>query len=107
MVLANSRRQTWLLVLGDSVYRGIFLMLVDMMLAKGQKDNLSESVIQKCWGYADIRLGNLRLTYQVKIQVEMVQAIFTHAIKVLFFGISLNTGGVRLSHGEVPRGVRM
>ncbi|CAM9791755.1 unnamed protein product, partial [Ectocarpus fasciculatus] len=56
---------TWLLVLGGSVQRGVFLTLVDMVLATGQKEHISSSVLQKCWGYADVQVGNLRLTYQV------------------------------------------
>ncbi|CAM9719661.1 unnamed protein product, partial [Hapterophycus canaliculatus] len=60
MLLANLEEPTWLLVLGGSVQRGLFLTLVDMVLAQGQKDDLMSSTVQKCWGYADIRLGNLR-----------------------------------------------
>ncbi|CAM9645761.1 unnamed protein product [Scytosiphon promiscuus] len=55
---------TWILILGGSVQRGIFLTLVDMVLAKGQKDDLGRSAVQKCWGYADLQVGNIRLTYQ-------------------------------------------
>eukprot|EP00903_Cladosiphon_okamuranus_P008178 g7877.t1 len=62
--LASSEQPTWLLVLGDSVQRGVFLILVDMILAEGQKQNLSSSTITKCWGYAEVRVGNLRVTYQ-------------------------------------------
>lgn len=68
MLLASLEEETWLLVAGDSVYRGVFLTLVDMMLAKGQKDDLERSVVEKCWGYADIRVGNLRVTYQVIVE---------------------------------------
>ncbi|CAM9778424.1 unnamed protein product [Scytosiphon promiscuus] len=64
MLLAGLEEPTWLLVLGGSVQRGLFLTLVDMVLAQGQKDNLISSTVQKCWGYADIRVGNLRVTYQ-------------------------------------------
>lgn len=64
MLLAGLEEPTWLLVLGGSVQRGIFLTLVDMVLAQGQKDYMDTSILAKCWGYADIRVGNLRLTYQ-------------------------------------------
>ena len=40
-------------------------MLIDMILAQGQKDDFGSNSIQKCWGYADITVGNLRVTYQV------------------------------------------
>lgn len=66
LMLASLEEPTWLVVLGGSVQRGVFLTLVDMVLAQGQKDDIGASAIQKCWGYADIRVGNLRLTYQVR-----------------------------------------
>lgn len=65
ILLASLQEVTWILVLGSSVQRGLFLTLVDMALARGQKDDLSQSVLQKCWGYANVRVGNLRLTFQV------------------------------------------
>ncbi|CAB1106329.1 unnamed protein product [Ectocarpus sp. CCAP 1310/34] len=66
MLLASlDGEPTWLLVLGGSVQRGVFLTLIDMVLAAGQKHDIQSSVVQKCWGYADVRVGNLRLTYQV------------------------------------------
>ncbi|CAM9548864.1 unnamed protein product [Ectocarpus sp. 12 AP-2014] len=66
MLLASlDGEPTWLLVLGGSIERGAFLTLVDMVLAAGQKHDIGSSVLQKCWGYADVRVGNLRLTYQV------------------------------------------
>ncbi|CAM9273949.1 unnamed protein product [Ectocarpus sp. 13 AM-2016] len=65
MLLASlDNESTWLLVLGGSVQRGVFLTLIDMVLAEGQKHDISSSVLQKCWGYADVQVGNLRLTYQ-------------------------------------------
>eukprot|EP00903_Cladosiphon_okamuranus_P007629 g7398.t1 len=62
--LADLEEETWLLILGNSVFRGLYLTLVDMALAGGQKDDLAKSALQKCWGYADLRIGNLRVTYQ-------------------------------------------
>lgn len=67
LMLASLDEVTWLVVLGSSVQRGVFLTLVDMVLAQGQKDHFETSAIEKCWGYANIRVGNLRLTYQVRI----------------------------------------
>ncbi|CAN0033491.1 unnamed protein product, partial [Ascophyllum nodosum] len=64
MLLASLNEPTWLLVLGGSVQRGLFLTMVDMVLAQGQKDDFDTSPIQKCWGYADVTVGHLRLTYQ-------------------------------------------
>lgn len=65
MLLASLEKETWLLVVGGSVQRGVFLTLVDMILEHDQKTNLKASIIQKCWGYADVQVGNLRVTYQV------------------------------------------
>eukprot|EP00904_Undaria_pinnatifida_P003348 jgi/Undpi1/13013/HiC_scaffold_7.g02677.m1 len=64
VLLANMEQPTWILILGGSVQRGVFLTLVDMALAQGQKDDFDSSALAKCWGYADIKMGNLRLTYQ-------------------------------------------
>eukprot|EP00903_Cladosiphon_okamuranus_P011004 g10393.t1 len=64
MLLASLQEETWIMTIGSSVERGLFLSLVDMALARGQKDNIARSIIEKCWGYANIRVGNLRLTYQ-------------------------------------------
>lgn len=69
MLLASQEKPTWLVVLGGSVQRGLFLTLVDMVLAQGQKDEFPTSAIQKCWGYADIRVGNLRLAYQASFRI--------------------------------------
>lgn len=66
MLLAELEDPTWLLVLGGSIQRGVFLTIVDMALAKGQKDNFHSSALAKCWGFADIHIGNLRITYQVR-----------------------------------------
>lgn len=68
--LADLEDETWLLIMGNSVFRGLYLTLVDMALRKGQKDSLSGSALEKCWGYADLRIGNLRVTYQVRFLVR-------------------------------------
>lgn len=67
ILLASLHEETWILVLGSSVQRGVFLSLVDMALAQGQKEDLAGSVLQKCWGHANVRVGNLRLTFQVTV----------------------------------------
>eukprot|EP00752_Nemacystus_decipiens_P003816 g3511.t1 len=64
MLLASLEEETSILVVGGSIQRGIFLSLVDMALAQGQKDDFERSVLQKCWGYVSVRVGNLRLIYQ-------------------------------------------
>lgn len=85
--LASLEEPTWLVVLGGSVQRGLFLTLVDMVLAQGQKDNFSSSVIEKCWGYADVRVGNLRLTYQVR------ECNVAHCVRVLTICIMCGFAG--------------
>lgn len=68
MAIASSDSPTWVLVLGGSVQRGLFLTLVDMVLAKEQKHQLASSALHRCWGWSDIRIGNLRVSYQVRCQ---------------------------------------
>ena len=46
-------------VLGTSIQRGIFLSLVDIMLDNAEKEQLSNSVIAKCWGRMLVQKGNL------------------------------------------------
>ena len=70
LFLASLQKETWLLVVGGSVQRGVFLTLVDMILEHAQKTNLEASIIQKCWGYGDVQVGNLRVTYQVRYLVD-------------------------------------
>lgn len=65
MMLAALEEPTWLLFVGTSVQRGVFLAIVDMLLSKGQKDNFPSSALQKCWGWSDFRIGSLRVSYQV------------------------------------------
>ncbi|CAM9934848.1 unnamed protein product [Pylaiella littoralis] len=64
MLLVALEEPTWFLAMGNSTLRGIFLTLVDMALATGQKDEFQTSVLTKCWGFVDIRIGNLRMSYQ-------------------------------------------
>ena len=75
MLLASLEEDTLILVIGSSVQRGVFLTLVDMALAQGQKDDISRSVVEKCWGYASVRVGSLRLAYQVIVFVELTKFI--------------------------------
>ena len=60
--LASSNR--WIMVLGTSVDRGVFLSLVDQLLPSVRKKHFADSEMQKCWGYYDVSAGGLRLTYQ-------------------------------------------
>ena len=51
-------------ILGTSIQRGIFLSLVDIMLDNAEKEHLSKSVIEKCWGRMLVQKGNLEVVYQ-------------------------------------------
>ncbi|XP_071811537.1 uncharacterized protein [Apostichopus japonicus] len=51
-------------VLGSSIERGIFFSLVDLLLAKEEKYNLTKSDFRECWGHAHVEVGNLTLLYQ-------------------------------------------
>lgn len=70
LLLAGLEERTWLLAMGNSILRGVFLTLMDMALAEGQKDDFSTSVVKKCWGFIDLHIGNLRLSYQVCLPWE-------------------------------------
>lgn len=51
----------WLLILGSSKIRGVFLSAVDHLI-KGIGGQFEG--IQKCWGRMDVEVGHLRITYQ-------------------------------------------
>ena len=60
----------WIVVLGTSTDRGVFQSLVDMLLPAEGKINITESELEKCWGYYDVSAGGVRLTYQdMRIQI--------------------------------------
>jgi hypothetical protein len=58
---AGPRR--WVLVLGSSKDRGVYSRLIDLVLRPEEKDKFHHSVVQKCWGWLDVRIGRLRLTF--------------------------------------------
>ena len=51
----------WIVVLGTSKIRGLFLSAVDMLLDCKPSDVMS---LSKCWGRINTTLGTLRLTFQ-------------------------------------------
>ncbi|XP_071849256.1 uncharacterized protein [Apostichopus japonicus] len=53
-----------IVVLGRSTERGVFLSLVDLLLKSDEKASIYTSVLWKCWGIVEVRLGNLRFIYQ-------------------------------------------
>lgn len=53
-------------VMGNSIMRGVFLSLVDLMLPVKDKVRLKDSIIGKCWGRASVTRGNLEVIYQGK-----------------------------------------
>lgn len=85
MLLASLSEPTWLLVLGGSVQRGLYLTLVDMILAQGQKDDFGTSAIQKCWGYADITVGRLRVTYQVGCITRVLFCLYKRGLRSFLY----------------------
>jgi hypothetical protein len=56
--------ETWVLVLGKSTDRGLFLSMVDGALSKEKKRNFASSTLQKCWGWIDVQIGRARFSYQ-------------------------------------------
>ncbi|CAM9613533.1 unnamed protein product, partial [Hapterophycus canaliculatus] len=52
MLLASMEEPTWLLIVGNSIQRGLFQTLIDLVLVAGQKHEFETSVVKKCWGMA-------------------------------------------------------
>ena len=68
-------------VLGTSVERGVFLSLVDMLTSPSEKIEFAESKVTKCWGRAEVQLGNLTLLYQdMRAPLMRVPTDSTHVI---------------------------
>ncbi|KAJ8050913.1 hypothetical protein HOLleu_04296 [Holothuria leucospilota] len=63
-IAASSSEPRSIIILGSSTDRGIFLSLVDLILSDGQKTDFDESDLTKCWGFAELQVGNLRIVYQ-------------------------------------------
>ncbi|XP_071849911.1 uncharacterized protein [Apostichopus japonicus] len=61
---ASSPTLKTILVLGRSTERGVFLSLVDILLERQEKVNITRSMLWKCWGFMEVRVGNLRFIYQ-------------------------------------------
>jgi hypothetical protein len=58
----GTTKKQWIVVMGSSRIRGVFLSAVDQIL-DGRRGELAS--ISKCWGRMDVQIGsNLRLTYQ-------------------------------------------
>ncbi|KAI9033183.1 hypothetical protein DFJ74DRAFT_156942 [Hyaloraphidium curvatum] len=59
---SNSKAgKRWIVFLGDSVMRGVFLSAVDLLL---NTTGGELHTIAKCWGRLDVEWGRIRLTYQ-------------------------------------------
>lgn len=56
-------------ILGSSIERGIFLSLIDLLLTKSGRKYIKDSYLDKCRGYMEVELGNLRVIYKdIRIQ---------------------------------------
>ncbi|KAJ8047377.1 hypothetical protein HOLleu_06361 [Holothuria leucospilota] len=51
-------------ILGSSIERGIFLSLTDLLLTMSGRKYIKDSYLDKCWGYMEVELGNLRVIYK-------------------------------------------
>ncbi|KAJ8050907.1 hypothetical protein HOLleu_04286 [Holothuria leucospilota] len=63
-IAAASSEPRSIIILGSSTDRGIFLSLVDLILSDRQKYDFNESDLTKCWGFAELQVGSLRIVYQ-------------------------------------------
>lgn len=59
--LSKSPKKFWIVIVGASVIRGVFLMMLDHLI--GDRD-FNMWPIHKCWGRMDVTIGNIKLTYQ-------------------------------------------
>ncbi|KAJ8050920.1 hypothetical protein HOLleu_04303 [Holothuria leucospilota] len=64
VVAAASSEPRSIIILGSSTDRGIFLSLVDLLLSDRQKYDFVASDLTKCWGFAEVQVGSLRIVYQ-------------------------------------------
>lgn len=53
---------TWIVFAGSSIERGTFLSIVDYILGP-RAANLTNSDFWKCWGWMDLTVGNMRISY--------------------------------------------
>lgn len=57
---SSTQSKHWIVFLGNSVIRGMYLSAVDMLLGPRTTHLIP---LSKCWGRSDVQLGNIRLTY--------------------------------------------
>ncbi|KAJ8051085.1 hypothetical protein HOLleu_04522 [Holothuria leucospilota] len=63
-IAAASSEPRSIVILGSSTERGIFLSLVDLILSDREKVHFNVSDFGKCWGFAELQVGSLRIIYQ-------------------------------------------
>jgi len=93
---ARSGQPVWIVVTGSSIERGTLHALVDMLgsignydpatgdidgsvadaLFKGINDVRGQGSTTKCWGWYDVQIGNIRLSYQDFRTVYMRDKVF-------------------------------
>jgi len=59
--LSKASKKFWIVIIGSSVVRGVFLMMLDHFI--GDRD-FNMWPLHKCWGRMDVTIGNIKLTYQ-------------------------------------------
>lgn len=61
--LLRENKPVWIVILGTSIVRGIFWAIADVLLRKrfGSLDGRST---WKCWGWQDLRVGNVRISFR-------------------------------------------
>lgn len=60
--IINQAPPTWIVFAGTSVERGSFWSLLDHVLGP-RAANLTDSDFWRCWGWLDLTIGNLRISY--------------------------------------------
>jgi hypothetical protein len=88
--------QRWVLVLGSSKDRGVYSRLIDLVMRHSEKELFHHSVVQKCWGWLDVKFPRLRLSFaDFRSQFYYTKGVTCHDEKVAS-SPQLHLDGVKL-----------
>eukprot|EP00667_Euglena_gracilis_P013272 EG_transcript_13670 len=83
LLAASHAMDKWIVVMGNSIQRGLFLSLLDLLHQPHQMVGFQGSITSKCWGWSDFKLNRLRVTYaDWRILVGKANEIVCHGNRV-------------------------
>jgi len=62
--LMHLQKPLWVMIFGSSTIRAQFFFWLMQVLPQVNLQGLPESSLWKCWGYMDVRIGSLRVSYK-------------------------------------------